>query len=78
MSLNLFDLSELKKQYEKDGYAVIENFYSKDKCEQIKEYAFKKFAIPPDFSVALNVHRESEFFFRNVGEHFIGKIVHII
>ncbi len=78
MSLNLFDLSELKKQYEKDGYAVIENFYSKDKCEQIKEYAFKKFAIPPDFSVALNVHRESEFFFKIISDKEIVNLVNDI
>lgn len=78
MNINNIDLPKTKEQYHKNGYVVIDNFFSEDRYKEIKNYAINNFAIPPDYSVALNVHRKSNFFFKIISNKNIIDVVKYI
>lgn len=63
-----------KNEYEKNGYLIIENVYNKTAIDELKENS-KEFMEPPDFPVALNVHRRSDFFMQTISDPKLIKLV---
>ena len=54
---------EYKQDYLKNGYVIVENFFTKEKCDEIKKKSLK-FAELPNYPVVLNLHRKSDFFWK--------------
>ena len=52
---------EYKKLYNQNGYLIIEDVLSVNDCEDIKKKS-QEFIELPEYPVALNVHRKSDFF----------------
>tara|TARA_B110000444_G_scaffold244521_1_gene264062 strand:- start:474 stop:1205 length:732 start_codon:yes stop_codon:yes gene_type:complete len=71
------DTDNVKSFYKKNGYAIVENIFSDSECEEFKKQS-QKFAEPPEYPVALNVHRKSDFFFKTISSEKIVKVVKFI
>ena len=52
---------DYKKDYLENGYVIVENFITPEKCDEIKK-ASLQFAELPNYPVVLNLHRRSDFF----------------
>ena len=68
---------EYKSTYEDNGFIIIENVFTQKECDEIKNQALK-FAEAPDFPVALNVHRKSDFFWKIISDTNIINLVKYI
>ena len=53
---------DYKKDYLENGYVIVENFITPEKCDEIKK-ASLQFAELPN-SCSLNLHRRSDFFWK--------------
>ena len=66
-----------KKLYDQNGYLIIEDVLSSDKCEDIKKKS-QEFIELPEYPVALNVHRKSDFFWKIISNDKIVDLVKFI
>lgn len=63
------------QQYQRDGYYVINNFFSKSLCQRLKKYAEKNYGEPPKFPITLNIHRKDQIFLSVISNKDLVKIV---
>lgn len=66
-----------KYSYDKNGYVIIEDVFNLDECKKIKNNAHK-FIELPDYPVALNVHRRSDFFWKIISNKNIVNLIKYI
>ena len=76
-TINEKNFSNYKKEYEKNGFVIIENVFNYEECDNIKKKSYE-YAEPPDFTVALNLHRKSKFFFEIISSQSLVKLIKFI
>ena len=61
-------------QYQKDGFFIIPNLFTRKSCQLLKKYAVKYYAEKPNFPITLNIHRKDKNFFNVISHSVVVKI----
>ena len=62
-------------KYEKNGFYVYKNFFSKKTANQLKKYAEEYYGEPPRFPITLNIHRKDKNFLKVITDKNLTKLV---
>ena len=75
--IDISKFDEYKKLYNQNGYLIIEDVLSVSDCQDIKKKS-QEFIELPEYPVALNVHRRSDFFWKIISNNNLVNLVKFI